>query len=143
MKERPIIFKPALVAAILADPPRKTVTRRVIRLPNHNVNAVYYSIHMPKWASRLTLEVTNVRAERLQEITEKDAKAEGVDPLPTPSWLAENQRAAAEAAPYVLGFSVAWDAIYGARAPWVENPWVWRVAFKVVPAEAEIWRWFG
>jgi len=77
------------------------------------------SIHMPRWASRILLEVTSVRAERLQDITEEDATAEGVEPFKQGSH------------PYTLAFAVAWDSIYGPKElGW--NPWVWRVEFRVV-----------
>lgn len=75
------------------------------------------SIHMPRWASRLDLEVVSVRAERLQEITEEDVYAEGVghgrvSPL--------------------LEFEELWDAINGNRATFASNPWVWRIEFSQV-----------
>lgn len=75
------------------------------------------SIHMPRWASRLTLPVVSVRAERLHDITEADAVAEGVrDP---------DLRAAETAR--VL-FADLWNATYGPEA-WDANPWVWRIEF--------------
>jgi hypothetical protein len=77
------------------------------------------SSHMPRWASRLTLEVTDVRVERLKSISEEDALAEGCDP--------NDQRMRPSAA-----FRKLWDSIHGKRAPWDSNPWVWAVSFKVV-----------
>lgn len=75
------------------------------------------SIHMPKWAARLWLEVTGVRVQRLQEITEKDAKAEGVGPnLGMGEW--------------VRAFRNLWDNLNKKRAPWSSNPWVWVVEFR-------------
>jgi hypothetical protein len=66
------------------------------------------SIHMPRWACRLVLEVVSIRVERLHEITEEDARREGVA-----------DRAA---------FAAKWREIYGAE-PWDSNPWVWRIEF--------------
>lgn len=80
------------------------------------------SIFMPRWASRITLEITNVRVERLQEITAADAKAEGVEPF-------LNRDATA----WRAGFQVGWDALNAKRGhSWEKNPWVWVIEFKKV-----------
>lgn len=81
------------------------------------------SIHMPQWASRLTLCVTDVRVERLQEISVADAIAEGCGIDLDDSPIKESAR------PH---FSNRWDRIYGKRAPWDSNPWVWVVEFERV-----------
>jgi hypothetical protein len=79
------------------------------------------SIFMPRWASRLTLEVMSVRVERLNDITAEDAIAEGI--LVGPS---EGKRYA---------FSQLWDSINAKRGyGWDVNPWVWVVTFEVVDA---------
>ena len=87
------------------------------------------AIHMPRWASRLTLEVTDVRVQRLQEISEEDARAEGVPRLqrdaPDSPW-------SEGPAWFRMGFRDAWDALNGKRAPWSSNPFVWAPTFKVV-----------
>lgn len=83
------------------------------------------SIHMPRWASRITLEVTEVRVERLQEITERDARAEGIDPGTSICDFA--------ATPARDDFARLWDSINGARASWASNPWVWAISFRRVP----------
>lgn len=75
------------------------------------------SIHMPRWASRILLEVTDVRVQRLQEISEADARAEGVG-----SPITRDQKRP--------GFMRLWDEINGARCPWDSNPWVWAVSFR-------------
>lgn len=83
------------------------------------------SIHMPRAASRITLEITGIRAERLQDISEEDARAEGVDCDPQIE----------EAVPGCgarLEFQALWGMINGARAPWSSNPWVWVVSFRRV-----------
>ena len=77
------------------------------------------SMHMPRWASRITLEVTGVRVERLQDITEADAKAEGVEKL------------AALNSTYRAEFRRIWWDVYGAES-WNANPWVWVVEFRRV-----------
>jgi hypothetical protein len=76
------------------------------------------SIHMPRAAARITLEVTDVRVERLQAISEADAVAEGIDPV--------LYRKSAQA-----GYRDLWEAING-RGTWGNNPWVWVVEFKRV-----------
>ena len=81
------------------------------------------SIHMPRWASRITLEVTGVRVERLQDISEEDANAEGVEPR-----LVSHD---ADLKSYKLGFKDAWRDIYGLGS-WNAHPWVWVVEFKRV-----------
>lgn len=101
------------------------------------------SIFMPRWASRITLRITDVRAERVQEISEEDARAEGIEwtedgPLHAhfldphfggknvPAWL--NFRTAREA------FAVLWDTINGDRpgCSWDDSPWVWVIEFERV-----------
>ena len=69
------------------------------------------SIHMPKWASRITLELKTVRAQRLHEITEEDARAEGMQSIET--------------------FQSLWRLIHGPPSPnsWELNPWVWAVGW--------------
>lgn len=80
------------------------------------------AIHMPRALSRIDLEVTAVRVERLQDIAEEDARAEGMDPHYPPT-VTE---------PHATLFQITWDSINGKRAPWSSNPWVWCVSFKRV-----------
>ncbi len=80
------------------------------------------SIYMKRWASRLTLEITDVRVERLQDISEVDAKAEGV----MSEALSDDQ---IECGPQGL-FEILWRQINGHPA-WDSNPWVWVLTFKV------------
>jgi hypothetical protein len=81
-------------------------------------------IHMPRWASRLTLIVESVKVERLQDISEEDARAEGVEPLLVPP--------DGGSTPYNEGFRELWDSINAKRAPWESNPWVVALAFSVI-----------
>lgn len=77
------------------------------------------SIHMPRWASRITLEITDVRVQRLHDISQEDALAEGVDVVST----ARN------------AFCSLWCRINGGTA-WDGNPWVWALTFKRVDGVA-------
>ncbi|HCF7935754.1 hypothetical protein [Klebsiella michiganensis] len=74
------------------------------------------SIHMPRAASRILLEITNVRVERLRSMSQDDARAEGVIAASGPM----------EAG---LAFRELWDSIYGEES-WKANPWVWVIEFK-------------
>ena len=87
------------------------------------------SIHMPRWASRITLEITNIRVERLQDITQEDAKAEGVDP-----WFpkTESLKDLFTNGSYRNGFHELWDSINAKTHPWDSNPWVWVIEFRKV-----------
>jgi hypothetical protein len=82
------------------------------------------SIHMPRWASRITLEITGVRVERLQSISEADAEAEGINFLRSVPDADETLDARGL-------FHCLWDAINGDGA-WAANPWVWVVEFRRV-----------
>lgn len=90
------------------------------------------SIHMPRWASRITLNVTDVRVERLQEITEDDARREGI---------AEYQFARGVLADGwfpTKAFADLWDSLNDARGyGWATNPWVWVVTFSALPPNSE------
>ena len=92
------------------------------------------SIHMPRWASRLTLGLTSVRAVRVQDITAQDVEAEGVDVvghlplLPRPgATLDALTQLMAQRLYYEL-----WDSINAKRGySWDSNPWCWVLAFEV------------
>lgn len=91
------------------------------------------SIHMPRWASRITLEVKGIRVERLQEISEEDAKAEGVDEVDHSIWgrmFCTPDRIAMSSDPRVI-FEHLWRHINCAES-WDANPWVWVVEFRRV-----------
>lgn len=86
-----------------------------------------HAMYMPRWASRLTLRITEVRVERLQDMPWQDVIKEGIpqhtvargvlaDNPPDPRWA----------------YIKVWDDINGKRAPWASNPWVWAITFEVV-----------
>jgi hypothetical protein len=88
-------------------------------------------IHMPRWASRILLEIADVRVERLQDITGDQAEAEGVDAAMCQIYL-ESSPSRFECREAVIhGFAGLWESINGAGA-WDANPWVWVVEFKRV-----------
>ncbi len=114
--------------------------------------------YMPRWASRYLLEITDIRVERVQEISPYDALCEGIDlPVPhgcdvhppPPEWKQwnEKQRDAwaegqarttyfarcADADDHINAFRELWDSINEKRGyGWEQNPWVWKVAFKLL-----------
>ena len=90
------------------------------------------SIHMPRWASRLTLELTGVRAERLGRISEMDAYAEGVDTQGAAYLAAEHGKLGGAHGPAasVCAYANLWDSINGPGS-WDANPWVWCLSFVV------------
>lgn len=96
------------------------------------------SIHMPRWASRILLEVVSVRVERLHEITKEDALAEGVrcDGLGELVWSGFMGVPRATCPP-ITSFAVLWSEING-DASWSANPWVWVVEFKQIDAPAAL-----
>lgn len=81
------------------------------------------SIFMPRWASRIQLRVTDVRVERVQEITEKQAIKEGMELVPVGTATWSNRQS----------FSILWDKINAKRGySWGSNPFVWVVEFEVI-----------
>jgi len=85
------------------------------------------AMYMPRWASRIFLEVTEVRAERVQDITEEDAKAEGLDAFThaTEGYITATRR-----------FSVLWEQLNGERGyGWDTNPWVFVYTFRKLSDE--------
>lgn len=97
------------------------------------------SIHMPKTAARIFLEVTQVRKERLQDIREEDAKAEGVElcspfdlqqmPLSLITCLPNGDKVIKKTAR--IGFYKTWQEINRGAHDWDSNPYVWVIAFKI------------
>lgn len=131
----------------------------MIAWAHHKEGSTCVSIHIPRWASRITLSVTETRVQRLHDITEDDARAEGLsvsmratEPGRDPHRGAcmhcgqrrEQHVGSAhscrgisggwgfDARTYRGGFAHLWDCINGKRAPWSSNPWVWAVSFARV-----------
>lgn len=84
------------------------------------------SIHMPRWASRITLEITGVRVERLRDISEADAIAEGIERKDS-VW--KDYRTDGGWSCPINSYWSLWDSINGPGS-WDANPWVWVVEFK-------------
>ncbi|KJP07362.1 hypothetical protein ACK6TC_20005 [Enterobacter hormaechei] len=78
------------------------------------------SIHMPRWASRILLEITDVRVEQLNDISEEDARSEGIS--------GSSARDVKEA------YAALWRSIYGSDS-WRANPWVWVIKFKRIEGD--------
>jgi hypothetical protein len=114
------------------------------------------SIHMPRWASRITLEVVDLAVQPLQTISDEDAIAEGVEQLFSEAELAKHPECWCDPMPYKNylwhglpgkrcteqfsskktareSFASLWDSINADRAPWDSSPWVWAVTFRRVP----------
>lgn len=81
------------------------------------------SIHMPRWASRITLEIISVRVERLQDISEADVKAEGITLLRMVKGLLRKDWTPQRS------YSELWEQINGPGS-WAANPWVWVIEFR-------------
>lgn len=107
------------------------------------------SIHMPRWASRITLRITDVRAERLTEISAEDAKAEGLKAITKDGKLVKFGIPDSDGLPGTDDFGWPWDewcvdprdafrtiweSIHGKNS-WTQNPWVWVVSFECQTTE--------
>ncbi len=86
---------------------------------------------MPRWACRYAIEITESKVEQLQDISQEDAKAEGVNPMPYPEFKK------LMAGGYVRAFKHAWDSARGKRYPWASNPWVQAIRYKLVELSKE------
>ena len=104
------------------------------------------SIHMPRWASRLTLIVERVRVERLQEISYEDALAEGMTDFAkfldcfnrgTSQTEETNDQCARRLRWPQRAFAEIWDNLNASRAPWASNPWVAAIKFRVIKANID------
>lgn len=100
---------------VMVDPDNETA---MLVWCHHKEQNYCPSIYMPRWASRITLEITEVRAERLRDISEEDAITEGV--TVESDWTA------------CMNFAKLWSSIHKADGPngWAANPWVWAISFQ-------------
>lgn len=92
------------------------------------------SIHMPRWASRILLEITGVRVERLNAISQEDAQAEGMELTGWRPTYSDPDSGGEVMTPYD-NFAELWSSIYG-DGSWQANPWVWVIEFKRVEGGA-------
>ena len=110
-------------------PPKLTVEDVEYRADGDDVRKVWRpSIFMPRWASRITLEVTSVRVERLQDISPNDCIAEGAWPVA--------HRELGRGHEAVAAYQALWESINGPGS-WDANPWVWVVEFRSVEVAAK------
>lgn len=86
-------------------------------------------LFMPRWASRITLEIVGVRVERAHSITDADVRAEGVDPADIDKW----RKWLDPRDVHAHAFGELWDRINGKKHPWSSNPWCWIISFQPVP----------
>lgn len=103
--------------------------------PNNEPKKVIPSIHMPKFAARIFLEVTEVRCERVQDISKTDALHEGVKWKAIPTWTNQDyrERAVPHEQKIISLFKSLWDSLY--PGSWERNDWVWVTTFKQVDKE--------
>ena len=103
---------------------------------HNSIDGWWPSIHMPREFSRLTLHVTDVRVQRLQDISEADARAEGIERLKSGRGYYDHtvSKGAVRAGIWhhkaTDAFEVLWDGLNAKRAPWASNPWVVAVTFR-------------
>jgi len=101
-------------------------------MPKSATHGNVSSLFMPRWASRILLEITGVRVERLQAITEDDVRAEGVDEAAVTALLGEAPPAGVS---LLELWRLGWDAINRERAAWSADPYVWVLSFRRAPTE--------
>lgn len=125
----PSDLDPVAGAEYLADGARRGPSENFVR------GKTRVSIHMPRWASRLTLEITNVRFERLQDISEADAEAEGIDQFDADAHTglvhAHAKNMGTTADDPRASYAALWTLINGSGS-WEANRHVWVVSFRVL-----------
>jgi hypothetical protein len=106
---------------------RRAKYRATDRPPENFAGRWRSAMHMPRWASRITLEITDVRVQRLQEISEEDARAEGIVACENGTFDGGGPAMGPTAR---QAFMRLWDSINLKRAPWASNPFVWVVSIR-------------
>lgn len=100
----------------------------------HNLCAVTRpSIFMPRWASRLTLKIKSIRLERLQDISEEDAKSEGAEPKLCTGYPYPNPPST-----HINGFCQLWQSINGPGS-WEANPWLWVIEYEPIMQNVDVY----
>lgn len=94
------------------------------------------NIFMPRWASRIDLEITGIRVERLQDISEEDAKAEGIEKTPSGFWSLYGQGEVDGTYSPRTSYRALWESLNGPGS-WEANPWLWVIEFKVIKPKQE------
>jgi hypothetical protein len=123
-----------------AIPERYRTPRHVLHKASWDGTEIKWlpSIHMPRWASRLTLEIAGITVERIQEISEEDARAEGVAEVIVPN---DSDTGPNAATIYKRRFRWLWDSINSKRDDgwfaWDKNPYVWAIKFRRILAVSE------
>ena len=147
MTEHPILFSGDMVRQLLAG--NKTQTRRMSESWMKVKSGDRLWVRKTFMASRITLEATaDARRERLQDISEADAIAEGIkpdDPV-TDNELELLSTDDLELASHLgpgnftakFNFLMLWDSLYGKETPWASNPMVTVLAFKVLPTDSGV-----
>lgn len=103
----------------------------VAKLKEHEFWVTKPSIFMPRWASRITLEITSVRVERLQDISAADALAEGARRFDDGGYSLQKYPANYYDCHHINNYADIWESINGAGS-WGLNPWVWVLEFKEI-----------
>ncbi|WP_131655434.1 hypothetical protein [Methylocucumis oryzae] len=87
---------------------------------------------MPRWASRILLEITDVRVERLHDISEQDAEAEGVECIEVETGRMDANSCVETIGSYIASYAELWDKLNKGEHSWTANPLVWVIEFKVI-----------
>lgn len=115
--------------------PNKTKHNVIYKVSNQMADINFCSpIFMPRWASRITLEITDIKVERVQDITEEDARAEGVNDGGCLNCGNKEPCGCTSPNPNARdSFIFLWDSTNAKRGyGWLSNPWVWKIEFRLV-----------